>query len=47
VHSEEFLTGTNNLRITCWRFGLSFGKRQDYCLGRGAVLLAATEERSG
>ena len=46
VHSEEFLTRTNNPRISCWRFGWSFGKRQDYCLGRGAVLLAVIEERS-
>jgi hypothetical protein len=46
VHSEEFLIGTNNLKITCWRLGWSFQKRQNYCFGRGAVLLAAIEERS-
>jgi hypothetical protein len=46
VHSKEFLRRTNNLRITCWRFELSSGKRQDYCSGKGVVLLAAIEERS-
>jgi hypothetical protein len=46
VHFEEFLTGTNNPRITCWRLGWLSGKRQDYCSGKGAVLLAATEETS-
>jgi hypothetical protein len=44
LHPDEFLTGTIDLRITCWRSRWTPWKRQDHHLGIGSILLAAIEE---